>query len=376
MTTRQPAAPKALPDEHIGDRLFRLRQRFRHDDTLACRQAVGLDDNRSTLLAQVGEGRFQFGEIGVRAGRDVVPCQEIFGEGFGAFQLRGALVRSEAAQAARLKVVHYAGDQGGLGAHDGQSHSIVLSEIRQCGEIHHIDGHVFKAGFLPGAGIAGGNIDRLHVCRLGSLPRQCVLAAAAADDQNIHADSLVSEVAHPGKHHRHAMFIGGGDHLFIANGATRLDNSRNARLAGVVDTVPEGEESVRGHHRAPHRQAGVLGLDGGNAGGVDAAHLSGADADGAAVGGIDDGVGFDELRHGPGEQQILYLLFGGLQFADHAQIIARNHAEVAILHQQAAIDPFIVQSRHPQLTTCRRLTGVRFSCLPRELQLHRSRWGQ
>ena len=35
----------------------------------------------------------------------------------------------------------------------------------------------------------------------------------------------MSEVAHPGKDHRHAVLIGSRDHLFIANRAARLDDS-------------------------------------------------------------------------------------------------------------------------------------------------------
>jgi hypothetical protein len=47
-----------------------------------------------------------------------------------------------------------------------------------------------------------------------------------------------------------------------------------------------------------------LGLAGGDAGGVDPAHLAGADAHGGAVPGIDDGVRLDVLGDRQAKQQI------------------------------------------------------------------------
>ena len=49
---------------------------------------------------------------------------------------------------------------------------------------------------------------------------------------------------------------------------------------------------------------GVLRLAGGDAGGVDPAHLAGADADGGAVLGVDDGVRLDVLGDAEGERQV------------------------------------------------------------------------
>ena len=80
---------------------------------------------------------------------------------------------------------------------------------------------------------------------------------------------------------------------------------------GLIDAVAEREERVPGHHRAPHFQICMLGLDAGNARAVDAAHLAGTDADGHVVTAVDDGIGLDELGHPPGEQQILHFLPSG-----------------------------------------------------------------
>ena len=64
----------------------------------------------------------------------------------------------------------------------------------------------------------------------------------------------------------------------------------------------------------------MLGLDGRNAGRIEAAHLAGAHAHRHAVLAKHDGVALDELGHVPGKQHVLQLLFGGLQLGDHPQI--------------------------------------------------------
>src|SRR5690606_8394791 len=90
----------------------------------------------------------------------------------------------------------------------------------------------------------------------------------------------VPEVAHAGKYHGHAVFIGGGNDLVVAHGTARLDHRRDAGSYGGIDAVAEREECVRGHHRTAHLETGMFGLDGGDARRIDAAHLAGAHADG------------------------------------------------------------------------------------------------
>lgn len=157
-------------------------------------------------------------------------------------------------------------------------------------------------------------------------------------------DPSVTEVAHVGEQHAHAVFVGGVDNLLIAHRATGLDDAGDTGGSRGVDTVAEREEGVGGHDGARHGQPFILGLDAGNLGRVDAAHLAGADADGLAVFGVDDGVGFDELGHFPAEQQVVQFGLGGLALADHLQIPERHHAKVALLHQQAAVDALEVKA--------------------------------
>ncbi len=63
------------------------------------------------------------------------------------------------------------------------------------------------------------------------------------------------EVAHAGEHHRHAVFVGGGDDFPVPHGTTRLNDGGNAALGGGVKTVAKREERVRGHHRAAQLEA-------------------------------------------------------------------------------------------------------------------------
>lgn len=55
---------------------------------------------------------------------------------------------------------------------------------------------------------------------------------------------LMPEMAHSGKDHRNAVFIGRFDNLFIPHAATGLDNRRDTRLGGGIDPISKGEKSI------------------------------------------------------------------------------------------------------------------------------------
>ena len=121
-----------------------------------------------------------------------------------------------------------------------------------------------------------------------------------------------------------------------------MDDGADTNLGSVVDAVAEREEGVGGHDRAGNLQAGMLGLDGSDASGVDAAHLACADTDGLTALGVDNGVGFDELGDFPGEDQIVDFLLGRRAFGHHFQVVGGNHADITALHQQATVDALVV----------------------------------
>jgi hypothetical protein len=56
----------------------------------------------------------------------------------------------------------------------------------------------------------------------------------------------VPEVPHPREHHRHATLVGGGDDLFVAHAAARLDHASGAGIDNDIEAITEREERVRG----------------------------------------------------------------------------------------------------------------------------------
>src|SRR5690554_5057787 len=149
-------------------------------------------------------------------------------------------------------------------------------------------------------------------------------------------------MAHAGEDHGDAVLVGGVDDFLVTHGTAGLNHGGNTGFGGGINTIAEREERIRGHHRTLHFQVFVGGLDAGDLGAVNTAHLARANADGAAGFGIDDSVGFDVLGHFPGEQQVVEFLFGGLALGDHFHVFHSYHAQVTILHQQATGHPLVV----------------------------------
>ena len=76
-------------------------------------------------------------------------------------------------------------------------------------------------------------------------------------------------------------------------------------------------------------RGGVTGLLRGDTGGIHTAHLAGADADGAAVRGKDDGVRFHMLADPPGEQHVVDLACVRGGACHDGQIVGADRAIVA-----------------------------------------------
>src|SRR5690606_542534 len=71
--------------EAVVDRGERLVLRHRHRYALAGGEAVGLDDDRRALVADIGFRGVGGGESAEGGGRDIVARAEILGEALGAF---------------------------------------------------------------------------------------------------------------------------------------------------------------------------------------------------------------------------------------------------------------------------------------------------
>jgi len=157
-------------------------QRHRHDDALARRQAVGLDDDGGAAAVHVGVGGGRVGEGLVGRCRDAVALHEVLGKGLGAFELGGGFRRAKDAQATRTELVDDASGQCRLRADDGQRDLVFNGEIGERGRVGGGDGHVLQSLVTRRAAVAGGHIDLADALSLGQLPGQRVFAAAVAND--------------------------------------------------------------------------------------------------------------------------------------------------------------------------------------------------
>ncbi len=106
----------------------------------------------------------------------------------------------------------------------------------------------------------------------------------------------MAEVPNASGYHGNVVLVGGGDGFVVTDRSAGLDDGGDAGSGGSFYGVGEGEESIRGHDRAPRALARALRRD------PDAVHavgLSAADADrrDETVGRLstskDNGVRFD-----------------------------------------------------------------------------------
>ena len=160
---------------------FGFLQRHRHDNAFPGGQAVGFDNDRRAFLAQVSQRRFDFGEVLVLRRRDLMARKKIFGEGFRAFQLRGAFGWAEDFQTGGAESVNHTNHQRRFRTNDGQINLLVLGKAQQRRNIRYADGHVLQRGFQRGARVARGDKYRFDFRRLCRFPRQGVLAPAVAN---------------------------------------------------------------------------------------------------------------------------------------------------------------------------------------------------
>ncbi len=236
---------KGVAREHVAYRLLGFGQRHGDDHALARGQAIGLDDDRCTAFTQIGECGFDFGEVLVGRGGDVVACEEVLGESLGAFQLGGSRGGAEDRQATTAEQVDYAFDQRCLGADDGEL-DIGRGEIGQLLDGQHVDGDILALGFQRRAGVARGDENLFDAGILRHLPGQGVLAATAADDQYVHCillresgpwpDRWTATAVHPTK----AVALAKSIRAAMASGrcqARRASLKRSCRLAMSMSEV-------------------------------------------------------------------------------------------------------------------------------------------
>ena len=155
MTTRLPASPnfRSSMISWIASAASALG--LRDDHAFAERESVGFDDERISRLSGRNCCASALSEkLPERRGRDAVALHEFLGENLRRFEPRGALGRTEDAQAVRLKKIDDAGGERVVRADDGEVDALVLGELRRASACSVILSGTF-GGELRDAGIAG-----------------------------------------------------------------------------------------------------------------------------------------------------------------------------------------------------------------------------
>src|SRR5262245_814449 len=157
----------------------------------------------------------------------------------------------------------------------------------------------------------------------------------------------VPEVPAAREEHADPQAVGDREDLGIALRTAGLDDDPHSRFGQALDAVGEREEGV-GSGDAPaqvvprvprlaHREIAA----------IDAAHLAGADAEGAAIAADDDGVGAHVLRHDPEKGGVLALRGRRLRPGRDLHLPELVEAVVAVLHEQRPME--LPRRQRPQV---------------------------
>ena len=160
-----------------------------NNHTLACGQAIGLDHDRSTQTVHESVGCNRVSEGVIVRRRNAMAAHEGLGESLGRLQLRCSLGRAKDLQTMVAEFIHHTSSQRCLRADHGQRNAFRLCPFTQR---HHIrDVYVLQlAASQCRARIAGCHKHLGCLGRLRQFPRQCVLAATAANHKNFHKSAL------------------------------------------------------------------------------------------------------------------------------------------------------------------------------------------
>jgi len=165
------------PLEQVADGTLRRGQIRADNRTLPSRQAVRLDDARGARLVELLGGR--------HTGR----AQDLLGEGLRALDARRLRARPEDGDAGGPQLVGESGDEWGLGADDDEVDAEAAAESDEGVRVGCTEA-VARAQ-LGDARVSGRRVELAEKWTLRDLPRERVLPPAAADDEDVHAASLI-----------------------------------------------------------------------------------------------------------------------------------------------------------------------------------------
>ena len=167
------------------DSLDGLLRRLRQNYALARRKTVRLDCERLTHLPDINVGAGRVAEDFAARRGNAIAAHDDLRVDLRAFQLGGALRRAESFDSRRHQRIHDAVHQRNLRPDHHQTDILLFRQRNDCVVI--LDGNARNAlGKVRNAGIARNGVQLIRMLALTELPRQRVLAPAAADQQNIH----------------------------------------------------------------------------------------------------------------------------------------------------------------------------------------------
>ena len=116
--------------------------------------------------------------------------EKVFGEGFGAFELRSGGVWPEAGQACGIKSIDNTRDKRRLRSDDCQINILSLSKCEQGIDIIGADGDVTNAGLASGTGITRRNKNFINIGGLSTFPGKRMLPTTRPNNQYPHGDDV------------------------------------------------------------------------------------------------------------------------------------------------------------------------------------------
>jgi hypothetical protein len=166
----------------------RVLLRLRHEDALAARQAVGLEDDRISEPLDRAPG-LVLGRANHGIGRrDPVAPEKLLRKPLRRLDLSGETSRSEDRQLPLLEFVHDAEGKGQFGPDDRQVDVQLLGEIGNLDDVSGRDRQAIRD--FRDAGIARSTEDLLDHGAAMERPAQGVLPPASADDEDFHCAAL------------------------------------------------------------------------------------------------------------------------------------------------------------------------------------------
>ena len=253
---------EALVGHHLVDRRVGRRSIRTHRDALARREPVRLHDAGPTELIDVVVGGPRFVEDLVGRGRDPVPRHEVLREGLAALELRRRGRGAEGRDSDVTQAIRQARRERILGSNDDEVDRLALGQRDHPVEVVRLGLRV--AGREPTDRLAARRrVERRELWALRDLPRERVLAASAADHQDLHgliislhpvsrrepsARGSMPEVSFARHQHRDAELVRRLDHQLVAVRAPWLDDRRGAGLDRRLEPIREGEEGVTCEH--------------------------------------------------------------------------------------------------------------------------------